>query len=101
MKPHLVRWHKEFAGKGLVVLDINDGKADTQDELKAEVAKAALKFPVLWDSGAKNIANYGVEAFPSAFLVGVDGKVIWEGVPNAKVKEIEKLIAQELDKIKK
>ncbi len=102
MKPHLVRWHKEYADKGLVVIDIDDGTQDSPAELKASVEKGGIKYPVLWDKDARNIAAYGVQAMPAAYLIGADGKVVWEGVPDAgKAEDYEKRIRAELDKIKK
>lgn len=100
MKPHLVRWHREFGDKGLVVIDINDAQYGSLKELRKDVADHDLPFPVLWDADSANTKAYGVIAQPSGFLVGVDGKVVWEGVPVTKVKEIEALIRAEVAKAK-
>jgi peroxiredoxin len=104
MKPHLVRWHGSYAEKGLVVVDIDDGSEDSQADLKKDVQDHKLPFPVLWDKEGKNVATYKVEGFPAAYLIGVDGKVIWEGHPNARQSEADKLEAKikaELEKVKK
>ena len=101
MKPHLVRWHKQWADKGLVVIDNDDGTADTLEELKEAVAKGGIPYPTLWDKGGKNVETYDVQAMPTGYLIGADGTVLWEGVPNKKIAEIEKLIEQELAKLKK
>lgn len=101
MKPTLFRWHKEFSDKGLVVIDVSDGEMDKFDDLKKEVEEKGGKLATLWDKGAKNCLTYGIQAYPFAYLVGVDGKVIWEGQPNSKIEEIEKLMAAEFAKSKK
>jgi len=101
MKPNLIRWHKENADKGLVIIDISDGTMDKFDDLKKDVEEKGEKFPVLWDKDAKNCLAYGIQAYPQAYLVGVDGAVIWEGLPNPKIETIEKLMAAELAKVKK
>ncbi|MFN3485854.1 MAG: peroxiredoxin family protein [Planctomycetota bacterium] len=102
MKPHLVRWHKEYADKGLVVIDIDDGTQDSFERLKVSVEKSGVPYAVLWDKDGRNIAAYGVQAMPAAYLIGPDGKVVWEGVPDSrKADEYEKRIRAELDKIKK
>ncbi len=101
MRPHLVRWHKEYAKKGLVIIDVNDGSTDSFKEVKTHAAKDGVKFPILWDKGRKNVNTYGVRGMPSAFLIGVDGKVIWEGFPLASTKKIETLIKAELKNVKK
>ena len=102
MKPNLVRWHKDFTEKGLVVIDVSDGALDEYDTLKKDVEEKGEKFPVLWDKDATICLAYGIQAYPQAYLVGVDGKVIWEGSPNAKIVEaVEKLMAAEFGKVKK
>lgn len=101
MKPTLIRWHKEFAEKGLVIIDVSDGEQDKFDDLKKEVEDKGEKFAVLWDKAAKVCLAYGIQAYPWAYLIGVDGTVIWEGTPNAKIAEIEKLMASEFEKVKK
>jgi thiol-disulfide isomerase/thioredoxin len=101
MKPTLFRWQKEYAEKGLAIIDVSDGEMDKFDDLKKEVEEKAGNLATLWDKGAKNCLAYGIQAYPMAYLVGVDGKVIWEGSPNAKIAEIEALIRKELEKAKK
>jgi len=102
MKPNLIRWHKDYAEKGLVVIDVSDGSQDKFDDLKKEVEERGGKLATLWDKDAKNCLAYGIQAYPMAYLVGVDGKVIWEGSPNAKVLgDIEKAMAAELAKVKR
>jgi thiol-disulfide isomerase/thioredoxin len=101
MKPNLIRWHKDYAEKGLVVLDVSDGTLDKFDDLKKEVEEKGEKFAVLWDKEAKNCLAYGINAYPQAYLVGVDGTVIWEGLPSPKNDAIEQKIVAELAKVKK
>jgi thiol-disulfide isomerase/thioredoxin len=102
LKPTLIRWHKEYAEKGLVVIDVSDGSQDAYDALKKEVEEKEEKFAVLWDKDAKVCLAYGIQAYPQAYLVGADGKVVWEGSPGVKtVDQIEKVITAELEKIKK
>jgi thiol-disulfide isomerase/thioredoxin len=101
MKPNLIRWHQDFAEKGLVVIDVSDGSLDKFDDLKKEVEEKGEKFPVLWDKEAKNCLAYGIQAYPQAYLIGVDGNVVWEGLPNPKNEAVEKLIAAELARVKK
>ena len=101
MKPTLIRWHREFSDKGMVVIDVSDGSQDKFDDLKKEVEEKGEKFPVLWDKDAKTCLAYGINAYPNAYLVGVDGNVIWEGLPKPNNENVEKLIAAELAKVKK
>ena len=101
MKPNLIRWHKDYTEKGLVVIDVSDGSQDKFDDLRKEVEDKGEKFPVLWDKDAKTCLAYGIQAYPQAYLVGVDGNVIWEGLPSPKNEAIEQKILAELGKVKK
>ena len=40
-----------------------------------------ITYPVLHDGDATNTSNYGVHAFPSAYVLNKNGRVVWEGVP--------------------
>ena len=37
---------------------------------------------VLWDKDCGNHARYGIHSWPVAYLIGRDGKVMWEGRPS-------------------
>src|SRR5581483_11680819 len=101
MGPVMERWHKDFGPRGLVVVDVDDGGVDDLEELQKDVQDHGTKVAVLWDKESKNCLKYGVEVFPRAYLVGVEGTVLWEGIPNEKIAEIEKLMADEFAKVKK
>jgi thiol-disulfide isomerase/thioredoxin len=101
MMPVMDKWHQEFAEKGLVIIDVDDGSTDDLDEVQKDVKERGTKYAVLWDKDRKNCDKYGVEVFPRAYLIGVDGNVLWEGLPNSALLEIEKLMTAEFAKAKK
>jgi len=110
MKTHLVKWDEEYRKKGLVIVDIDNGNNDKFDKLKAAVEKSGVKYPTAWDEDAKTCTTYGIKGYAASFLIGTDGKVVWEGFPVAKPiaerealvkKELEKVTAEELKKIEK
>ncbi len=100
MAPIMQKWHTDLGPKGLVIIDIDDGGVDDLDEVKKDIADQKLGYAVLWDKDSKNCLKYGVEVFPRAYLIGVEGTVIWEGLPNEKLPEIEKRMAAEFAKVK-
>ena len=101
MAKHLVRWHKKYGKKGLVILDINDGEIDDKADLKDHVKRGKIPYPTLHDVDGRNCETYGIRAYPASYLIGVDGKVIWEGFALPRIKKVEKTIQQELKKVKK
>jgi hypothetical protein len=36
---------------------------------------------VLWDRDNKNTRAYAISGWPSAYLIGADGRVFWQGNP--------------------
>lgn len=104
---HLVRWEDEFRSCGLVVVEISGGKFASFDESCDRLAKWDVRHAVLWDKENKNIGNYGINSWPSAYLIGSDGKVFWQGNPAAlrgrqdDEDMVRKLLKEELDKAKR
>ncbi|MBI4563973.1 MAG: redoxin domain-containing protein [Planctomycetes bacterium] len=96
MKSHLVRWHKEYSDKGLVIMDF---ELDPLDRLKKAAKKGNLPYFIAHDSGHKASKAFGIKAYAAAALVGVDGKVIWNGFPANKVQKCEEMITKELEKV--
>lgn len=81
MRPHLVRWHQQYAKQGFVVLEIDNGRFETLDTMRQSADKQPLEYSVLWDRDGRNHGAYGVKVWPVAYLIGRDGKVVWEGNP--------------------
>lgn len=94
MRPHLVRWTREYGPKGLVVIDVDDGRMDSPDEVRAHVEKDAPPYAVVYDGRGAIVGRYGVLAFPTFYLVGRDGVVVWEG--HASPEKIEAEIKKAL-----
>jgi hypothetical protein len=62
---------------------------------------------VLWDKENKTIENYAISGWPSAYLIGADGKVFWQGNPAAlrgrrdEEDAFRKLLKEQLEKAKR
>ena len=101
MSPHLVKWDKAYRGRGLTIIDVNNGGIDKRAALEKYVKKQKKSYPTLWDKTGKVCQAYAVRGYPAAFLIGVDGKVIWEGFPVPELASLERLITKELAKVAK
>lgn len=81
---------------------MDDGRIDAVEAVKAHVEKDKLPFVVVHDYKAVTTRKYGVNAFPAAYLIGADGKVIWNGTPHdGIVKELEGRIEAAIAEAKK
>ena len=73
LAPHLVRFHREYAGNGMGVVIVGRGNAE-ENRRKAE--QHGFEFPVLLqDRKWKVSKEYGTLATPVAFLIGEDGVI--------------------------
>ncbi len=82
MTPHLVKWHKQFADQGLVIIEIDNGKMDRLEDLREHVSSAGIEFPVIHDAGGRICSEFGARMYPTAYLIDREGQVVWEGNPN-------------------
>ncbi len=98
MTPHLVKWHERYSSHGLTIIEVEDGSVDPFPAVQAHVAGRRLPFPVLYDQNGGVGETYGIQAYPTAYLIGRDGKVVWEGNPVANPGGMEKAIQQALKK---
>ena len=93
MTPHLVKWHEEFADRGLVVVEIDNGGIDALSDLEEHLHEEGIEFPVLHDAGGRICSQFQVTGYPTAYLIDRDGKVVWEGHPGGQeVSMIEDLL---------
>jgi thiol-disulfide isomerase/thioredoxin len=99
MDPHMDRWHEELKDEGLVVIEVDDGRADDLESIRRWVDQAGIKFPVYYDAGGKMTTDYDINSYPTRFIIGRDGKVFeknggWGG--ERGVQEIEKSLKKAL-----
>ena len=66
--------HKEFGGRGLVVLAVNI--QESPDKVKAWVREKNVTMRVVLDQPGAHTRAWGVTATPTTFLVGRDGKLV-------------------------
>lgn len=90
MRHHLVKWHEKYADKGLVIIEIDGGTFESLSDAAQHVAQSGVKHRVLWDDQNQNHEKYGIKAWPTAYLLNEDGKVIWQGNPALWVRRPKK-----------
>src|SRR6185503_14550169 len=91
---HLARMAEDYSKKGLNVIAITNESRETVQKYMAQLTASPIPYTVGLGGGS---ANYPARGIPKAFLIGVDGKVIWEGGPGGFS---EKLLETELKKVK-
>ena len=79
MSPHLVKWHEKYSSEGLTVIEIIDGSIDPLDRVRQHVRSSRVPFAVLHDADSISTTLYGVQSFPTSYLINRAGDVVWEG----------------------
>lgn len=88
-----------------MIIEVDGGRYEKRDVVADAVREKKTVHPVLWDDACQNTERYGVTAWPIAYLIGVDGRVIWEGNPQRVInrrkprEQLIKLMETELAKV--
>jgi len=80
-RSHLLKWEDEFRQHGLMIVEVSgDGSTDIATS-RQRLDQWSVRHPVLWDRNGHNMKAYAISAWPTAYLIGRDGKVFWQGNP--------------------
>ncbi len=77
--PVLAELHQAYSARGVAFLGINSNRQDTPDKVAAHARKFQVPFPLLKDVNAVVADQFGARRTPEAFLLGPDGKVLYQG----------------------
>jgi thiol-disulfide isomerase/thioredoxin len=88
--PHLNGLHADYGPKGLAILSFTD---QSKQGIERFMRRTPMRYVV--GTGSELAAEYGVGGLPHAFVIGRDGKVVWEGDPGDK--EFDKRVLAALE----
>src|SRR5688500_14029917 len=92
MQAHLVRWDRTYRDQGLTIVYVADGRRVTPDAMQRVMQTDGASFAVVHDANATMTTAYQVRAYPTAYVVGRDGRVVWEGIPHFDPRATEEAI---------
>ncbi len=87
--PHVQELHDRYSDQGLVVLAIS---YESTAKMKGFLAKHSYTMPVGSDPKKTVVRAYGVRSWPSTFLIGKDGSLLFKGGPYSVEAAIEKAL---------
>lgn len=100
--PSLKKWDAQYRDQGLTIIGVHTPELDFErdiDQLRREVAGLGINYPVVTDQDYSTWKAYGVEAWPTVFLLDKQGRVRWthvgEGYYDETEEVIKKLLAEE------
>lgn len=88
--PTLQNVYADYSSEGLVMLGVNMTWQDTKTEIGKFIEKRGITFPVLLDSQGTVSQLYRVQALPTTFFIGVDGRItdviVGGPIPDAAIR---------------
>jgi hypothetical protein len=96
MQPHLVRWEQAYRGRDLTILYVAEGQRVTPERVLDVMRTDGATFPVVHDASGATGQAYGVRAYPTAYVLGRDGTVVWEGIPHYDPRAPQRAIDEAL-----
>jgi len=93
--PKLKNWDTQYRDKGLTIIGVHTPELDRErdiNQLRREVAELGIKYPVVTDQDYTTWKAYGVEAWPTVFVLDKQGRVRWTHVGEGYYVETEQVI---------
>ena len=93
--PSIKDWDTRYRDRGLTIIGVHTPETDSEYSLanvRKEVSALAIKYPVVTDNDYKTWKAYGVEAWPTIFVLDKQGRIRWEHVGEGRYEETEGVI---------
>jgi peroxiredoxin len=97
--PHLEEIYRRHKDEGFVILGVSIDGPDSIAQVRSEVAKAGVSFPILLDEESRVLSRYNPQtSAPFSVLVGRDGRIIkkQEGYTTASAAQLERDVSAAL-----
>ena len=99
--PYINELYEEYNNNqdDVVILGVafpNMGREGTEEDIKVFLVNNNYKFPVVFDEGGTMVIEYGINAFPSTFIINKDG-YIDKYIPGEMDKETMKKLIDDIN----
>ena len=95
--PTVKKWDAQYRDKGLTIIGVHTPESDLErnvDDVRHEVEALGIKYPVVTDNDYSTWKAYGVEAWPTLFVLDKQGRVRWTHVGEGGYDETERVIKE-------
>jgi thiol-disulfide isomerase/thioredoxin len=93
--PAVKTWDARYRERGLTIVGVHTPETDSEyilDHVRNEVPALAIKYPVVTDNNYQTWKAYGVEAWPTIFVLDKQGRIRWLHVGEGRYDETEGVI---------
>jgi thiol-disulfide isomerase/thioredoxin len=93
--PAVKQWDASYRDRGLTVVGVHTPELAGEykiDNLRTETQSLGIKYPVVADNDYKTWNAYGVEAWPTMFVLDKQGRIRWQHIGEGSYVETENVI---------
>jgi len=93
--PSVKEWDKRYRDRGLTIVGVHTPETESEysiDNIRKELPALGIKYPVVTDNDYATWKAYGVEAWPTIFVIDKQGRIRWEHVGEGRYDETESVI---------
>jgi thiol-disulfide isomerase/thioredoxin len=93
--PSVKAWDVKYRDRGLTIIGVHTPEIDNEyvlDNVRKEVPSLGIKYPVVTDNDYRTWKAFGVEAWPTIFVLDKQGRVRWLHVGEGRYDETENVI---------
>jgi len=93
--PTLKKFDEHYRDKGLTIIGVHTPEFDSEkkiENVRSNVNKLGIKYPVLTDNEFETWNAYGVRAWPSVFILDKQGRIRYTHVGEGRYDEQEQVI---------
>jgi len=93
--PSVKDWDAKYRDRGLTIVGVHTPETDSEyniNNVRREVPSLGIKYPVVTDNDYQTWKAYGVEAWPTIFVLDKQGRIRWLHVGEGQYDETESVI---------
>jgi thiol-disulfide isomerase/thioredoxin len=93
--PSIKEWDAKYRDRGLTIVGVHSPETQSEyliESVRREVPSLGIKYPVVTDNDHQTWDAYGVEAWPTLFVVDKEGRVRWLHVGEGYYDKTENVI---------
>ena len=96
-QPYLNAWYEKYGDQGLEIIGVHTPEFEFEknlDNVRAAVAKADIKYPVVQDNDRGTWQAYGNRYWPRKYLIDIDGYIVYDHIGEGGYEETERKIQE-------
>jgi len=97
--PTIIKWHKKYSRKGLVVIGVHSPEFGFEKEpknVRAMVKELRIGYPVALDGDKRTWDSFENEYYPAQYLINSDGYISEVHFGETDIRDMEEAIQKEL-----